>query len=204
MLKYLLLAPPLFAAPARAWRSPMRPVLTAMAAVASLQTAGCAATAAETASPGAFVAVPSAEEKTLQATAGSTTEDYTGEVRAAAAEFVSAFNGLDQQRFDALWAEDATVFFPQPPFPIRRVDGKAQVVGWFKRFMDAQRSAGKSPEVDPKDLQIQMAGPSSAVVSFHLGSGATAAARRTLVYRRDATGWRIIHLHASALTSKQP
>lgn len=128
--------------------------------------------------------------------------DRSGEVRAAAAEFVAAFNDLDQPRFDALWAEDATVFFPQPPFPIRRVEGKAQVVGWFKRFMDGQRSAGKSPGVDPRDLQIQMAGAESAIVSFHLGSAATAAARRTLVYRRDSTGWRIIHLHGSALRSE--
>lgn len=134
-----------------------------------------------------------------QQSAMASTTDYSGEVQAAAAEFVSAFNALDQQRFDALWAEDASVFFPQPPFPIRRVDGKAEVVGWFKRFMDAQRSAGRSPEVDPKDLRIQMAGPDGALVSFHLGSSETAATRRTLVYRREAGGWRIVHLHASAL-----
>ena len=126
-----------------------------------------------------------------------------GEVRAAAAEFVSAFNALDQQRFDGLWAEDATVFFPQPPFPIRRVDGKAEVLTWFKRFMDSQRSGGRTPGVDPKDLQIQMAGPNAAIISFHLGSDATSAARRTLVYRRDANGWRIIHLHGSALTAQK-
>ena len=132
------------------------------------------------------------------------TTNQEGEVRSAAAEFVSAFNGLDQRRFEALWADDATVFFPQPPFPIRRVDGKAEVLGWFKKFMDSQRSAGKSPGVDPKDLQIQMAGSNSAIVSFHLGSSPASAARRTLVYRREAGGWRIVHLHGSALTSQKP
>jgi len=132
----------------------------------------------------------------------TSTIDHSGAVRAAAGEFVAAFNGLDQARFDALWADDATVFFPQPPFPIRRVDGKEQVAGWFKKFMDSQRSAGKSPGVDPKDLHIQMAGPDAAIVSFHLGTDAAAAARRTLIYRRDAMGWRIVHLHGSALTAK--
>jgi ketosteroid isomerase-like protein len=67
--------------------------------------------------------------------------------------------------------------------------------------MDCQRSAGRTPGVEPKDLHIQMAGSSSAVVSFHLG---TAAARRTLVYRREAGGWRIVHLHGSSLKSEQP
>ena len=124
-------------------------------------------------------------------------------VMAAAAEFVSAFNELDQQRFDALWAEDASVFFPRPPFPIRRIDGKTEVLAWFKRFMDAQRSGGDSPEVDPKDLRILMAGPGSAVVSFHLGNNPDSAGRRTLVYRREAAGWRIVHLHASGLTTEK-
>ncbi len=130
-----------------------------------------------------------------------TTNDVD-EVRAAAAEFVSAFNQLDQPRFDALWAEDATVFFPQPPFPIRRIDGRAEVLTWFKRFMDSQRSAGRSPRVDPKELQVQMAGRDSAIVSFHLGSDTAAVARRTLVYRRDAARWQIVHLHGSALTTE--
>ena len=124
------------------------------------------------------------------------------EVRAVAAEFVAAFNGLDQARFDALWAEDATVFFPQPPFPIRRVEGKAEVLSWFRRFMDSQRSAGRSPGVDPKELHVQMAGPDAAIVSFHLGTDPAAAARRTLVYRREAAGWRIVHLHGSALRTE--
>ena len=129
--------------------------------------------------------------------------DAAGEVKAAATEFVSAFNALDQARFDGLWAEDAAVFFPQPPFPIRRVEGKAQVLSWFKRFMDAQRSAGKSPGVDPNDLLVQMIGPTAAIVSFHLGSEPSAAARRTLVYRKDASGWRIVHLHGSALRAEE-
>lgn len=126
------------------------------------------------------------------------------DVRAAVSEFVSSFNALDQARFDALWANDATVFFPQHPFPIRRVDGKVEVLTWFKLFMDSQRTAGKSPGVDPKEVQVQMAGPDAAIVSFHLGSDPAAVARRTLVYRREAGSWRIVHLHGSALTAKKP
>lgn len=123
------------------------------------------------------------------------------DVRAAAARFTLAFNALDQARFDALWAEEATAFFPYAPFPIRRVDGRAEVLAWFKRFMDSQRAAGKSPGVDLKDLRVQMAGADGAVVSFHLGNDPKSAARRTLIYRRDADGWRIVHLHASVVTA---
>ena len=126
------------------------------------------------------------------------------EVRAAAAAFASAFNALDAARFNVLWAVDASVFFPQPPFPIRRIDGKANVLAWFGRFMDAQRKAGRPPGVDPKDLQIQLLGTDSAIVSFHLGTGPDAVARRTLVYRREAGGWRIVHLHASSLSAPKP
>ena len=123
------------------------------------------------------------------------------EVRTAVAAFVSAFNALDQVRFDALWAEDATAFFPYPPFPIRRVDGRAAVLAQFKWFMDDRRTAGKSPSVDPKDLRVQLAGPDAAIVTFHLGSDPQSAARRTLIYRREPGGWRIVHLHASARTA---
>ena len=126
------------------------------------------------------------------------------EVRAAAAAFASAFNALDAARFAPLWADDASVFFPQAPFPIRRVDGKADVLTWFGRFMDNRRKAGSGPGVDPKELQVTMLGANSAIVSFHLGTDADYVARRTLVYRRDAAGWRIVHLHGSALSAPKP
>ena len=151
--------------------------------VGSLLLAACAGSTAREAPP---VAAPAILET---------------EVRAAAAEFVSAFNALDQARFDALWAEDATVFFPRPPFPIRRVEGGTEVLSWFKKFMDAERKGGDSPGVDPKELHVQLVGRDAAIVSFHLGSDPKAVSRRTLIYRRDPGGWRIVHLHGSALTA---
>ena len=119
------------------------------------------------------------------------------DVVAAVSEFASAFAALDKARFDRLWASDATAFFPQHPFPIRRVDGKAAVIEWFHRFMDARK--GKPMTLDPKDLQIQRFGD-AAVATFHLGSSEQAAGRRTLVLRREAGAWKIVHLHASSLT----
>ena len=121
----------------------------------------------------------------------------SAEVEAAVREFASAFAALDKVRFDRLWASDATAFFPQHPFPIRRVEGKAAVTQWFHRFMDARK--GKPMTLDPKDLLIQRLGD-AAVATFHLGSSEQAAGRRTLVLRREAGAWKIVHLHASSLT----
>ena len=65
--------------------------------------------------------------------------------RAAVTEFLAAFNGLDNARFNALIASDASVFFPQHPFPIRRASGKKDVTDWFNRFFDAQRKRRAMP-----------------------------------------------------------
>lgn len=133
-----------------------------------------------------------------QAAVNEVAQSADAEVQAAVAEFVSAFASLNKDRFDALFASDASVFFPQHPFPIRRVDGKAAVTEWFHRFMDARN--GQAMTLDPKDLQIQRFGD-AAVATFHLGSGELAAGRRTLVLRWEAGDWKIVHLHASNLTA---
>ncbi len=41
-----------------------------------------------------------------------------------------------------------------------------------------------------------MAGPDAAVVSFHLGAE-EAPARRSVVFRREPGGWKVVHWHAS-------
>lgn len=131
----------------------------------------------------------------------ATTAGDEAEVRAAAAAFVSAFNEMDMARFAPLWSSDATVFFPRPPFPIRLVEGRDSVLPWFLQFMETLRKENSSPGVDPQDLRVQMLGKGGAVVTFHPGAEPGRAGRRTLVYRREPDGWRIVHLHASALAN---
>ena len=120
---------------------------------------------------------------------------------AAIEAFVSAFNALDRTRFDALFAEDVTLFFPSAPFPVRRVEGKSETLSWFGRFFDSMRKRGASPGIQPQDLKVQDYG-SLAIATFHLGGGENVA-RRTVVLRRQRGRWAIAHLHASSETEKR-
>ena len=115
--------------------------------------------------------------------------------------FVSAFNALDGARFDALFAEDVTLFFPASPFPVRRTEGKKATLLWFGRFFDSLRMRGAGPGIEPQDLQVQDYGD-VAVASFHLGSGERVG-RRTVVLRRQGGRWTIVHLHASSETERR-
>ena len=123
-------------------------------------------------------------------------------VHAAAQGFLAAFDSLQFDRFRGYFAEDMTMFFPFPQVPARG-DGKAAVEEVFGRFMTAQREARATagrPMVQgiaPRDLKVQMAGPDAAVVSFHLGAEATPA-RRSVVFRREPGGWKVVHWHASS------
>ena len=120
---------------------------------------------------------------------------------AAVEAFVSAFNALDRTRFDALFAEDVTLFFPSAPFPVRRIEGKEATLLWFGRLFDSMRKRGASPGIQPQDLKVQNYGD-VAIATFHLGGGERVA-RRTVVLRRQRGRWAIAHLHASAETEKR-
>lgn len=144
--------------------------------------------------PAGAVAAPKVRSNAVAAPSVSTPE-------AAVQAFVSAFNALDRARFDALFADDVTLFFPSAPFPVRRVEGKAATLEWFGRFFDSLRKRGASPGVQPRDLKVQDYG-AVAIATFHLGGGESVG-RRTVVLRRERGRWAIAHLHASSETEKR-
>ena len=119
----------------------------------------------------------------------------------AATAFLEAFNALDAERFDSFFADDATMFFPDGPFPQQRVEGKAAVTAAFHQFFDLARERGATRlGIRPQDLTAQEHG-AFAVVTFHLrGNGNIG--RRSLVFRREPNGWRIVHFHASSLEAR--
>ena len=118
------------------------------------------------------------------------------EAEAAVQAFVSAFNALDRARFDALFAEDVTLFFPSSPFPLKRVEGKKATLEWFGRLFDSMSRRGASPGIKPQDLNVQTYGD-VAIATFHL-IGGQSVGRRTVVLRRHHGQWAIVHLHASS------
>lgn len=134
----------------------------------------------------------------------SATTQGDGSLLAAEAAFIDAFNGLDQARFDAAWAEDATIFFPRGPFPAERIEGKAEITAVFKRLFDAVRARNPAARLNikPTKLLTQQYGDVG-VVTFEL-EGADARGRRTLVMRRTGGRWLIVHMHASEQPVPKP
>jgi len=54
--------------------------------------------------------------------------------------------------------------------------------------------------LDPLDLRVEQLSEDVALVTFHLVDGGTLN-RRTLVFKREPNGWKIVHIHASNLTA---
>lgn len=119
-----------------------------------------------------------------------------------ATAFMEAFNGLDQSKFDAFFAPDATMFFPDGPFPQARVEGKEAVTAAFRQAFEMARKNGATRlNITPLDMQVQDYGD-LAIATFHLkGNGNIG--RRSIIMRREQAGWQIVHFHASALKEKQ-
>ena len=120
-------------------------------------------------------------------------------------EFLVPFASRDFDRFIPYFAEDATMFFPPAnTAPTGLVRGRAQIEQAFKTLYAAYpRKPGSAPTpITPKDLLVQQSGD-HAVVTFLLGSE-TAPGRRTIVLRRVADQWKIVHLHGSQANDNLP
>jgi uncharacterized protein (TIGR02246 family) len=124
-------------------------------------------------------------------------------VRQVVDAFVESLNTADIDAFSALFAPEATVFFPLSPVA-GLLEGKAEIVKVFSIFFESVRSSGKGPrymELTPEDLKIQLFGD-TAVATFHF-SGRTMYSRRTLVLHRAGGKWLIVHMHGSGLPIKE-
>ena len=114
-------------------------------------------------------------------------------------EFFTALNSFDAGRYKATLAENATLFFTGPPFPIRRVQGRTEIMRLVTPLFDTARARGTKGTVRPEDIEFQTWGDTS-VVTFHISVG-SGLDRRTFVLRRQYGRWRIEHLHASLAVS---
>lgn len=115
--------------------------------------------------------------------------------------YLAAFNARDFDGFRATFADDITTFFDRP-FPPERLEGRAAVEGVFRRGFAYFHPAAGTPQPPPPaplvpvDLRVQVFGD-AAVISFLIRTPAEVA-RRTLVVHRGASGWRVVHIHASS------
>jgi ketosteroid isomerase-like protein len=118
-------------------------------------------------------------------------------VRGFLAEFLSAFNNLEWDKFRNSFTEEATVFYPRGT--ANRVNGRAEIEAHFRLIFEqirAGRTKGPYMDLQPRGMQLQILGE-TAIVTFHLDDRPGFINRRTLVLRKSGGVWKIAHLHAS-------
>jgi ketosteroid isomerase-like protein len=123
-------------------------------------------------------------------------------IQAFLQKFLAAFDNLDWPAFADCFSDSATVFYPAPP-NLRRTDSRGQFEkAWLGVFERIKKESGRSSppymQLKPEDLQIEILADGAALVTFHLTNG-NILSRRTLVLKKFALGWKIVHIHASNL-----
>ncbi|HEY1467473.1 MAG TPA: nuclear transport factor 2 family protein [Candidatus Acidoferrum sp.] len=125
-------------------------------------------------------------------------------VRAFLADFVSAFDNLEWDKFRNSFTDDATAFYPRGAAD--RADGRAQYEAHFRLVFEqirAGRTSGPYMDLQPRDLRVQIIG-TAAIVTFQLDDRPGFVNRRTLVLRKLGGLWKIAHLHASEVGISPP
>ena len=116
----------------------------------------------------------------------------------AAATFLDAFKKMDESRFDSFFDPQATMFFPDGPFPNGRVEGRHAVLSEFHSFFKLAKSRGRTVlNIVPLEQRVQRFGD-VAVVTFRLDQEG-AVGRRSIVFRNVGKEWLIVHFHASTI-----
>jgi ketosteroid isomerase-like protein len=116
------------------------------------------------------------------------------EVRQAMDRFLTALNTLDLVQIDSMFTDDVSAFVPSVQGTA--VKGRAAMRqifdGYAARFPD-----GPPPPTVPQDLVV-FSSRGLGVVAFVVPDSARGVVRRrTFVFRRTPSGWRISHYHAS-------
>ncbi|HET9803277.1 MAG TPA: nuclear transport factor 2 family protein [Candidatus Acidoferrum sp.] len=129
------------------------------------------------------------------------------EVRLALEKFFAAFSNLDWPAFRACFDDSATVFHPSAAH-MRRTDSPSEFdTAWREVFDRIRKQSGRSKppymDLNPADLNISVLAPGVALVTFHL-PGAEVFGRRTIVLKKFADGWKIVHIHASNFALSSP
>ncbi len=126
------------------------------------------------------------------------------EVREALAKFVYAFDNLDWEAFCLAFDHNATVFCPRA-FP-EPANGRAEFEKTFKVVFQQIRggkTAAPHMDIQPKDMKVQMFG-NCAIATLHLDDRPGLLGRRTIVLTKTKAGWKIVHLHASEVSTISP
>ena len=124
-----------------------------------------------------------------------------GEIERVVTGFLAAVDAGDRAALGECFETEATMYVPFDDTP-DLVEGRAAILQRFDRLFAAWRRRGLStPYVGfaPKQFRACAAGPGHALATFTVGIEG-APGRRSVLLRRSASGWRILHLHASNLS----
>ena len=132
----------------------------------------------------------------------TTRSSPTPSIEDALSAFITAFENLDWQKFRACFSTNATIFHPSAP-NIRRVESPDQFERvWLDVFEGIKKESGRtSPpymNLRPLDLRVENLSENVALATFHLSDDGTLG-RRTIVFKREPDGWKIVHIHASTI-----
>ena len=122
------------------------------------------------------------------------------EIERVVTGFLAAVDAGDRALLGESFDREATMYFPFADTP-GLVSGRAAILDRFDRLFAAWRRRGiTTPYVGfaPTQLQTHGAGPGHALATFTVGIEG-APGRRSVLFRRSAAGWKILHLHASNL-----
>lgn len=125
-------------------------------------------------------------------------------LRATLQLFLDAIDRADLAALVPLWAADATMYFPfaNSPAPFH---GRDAIVARFERmFADLRaRNPAGPPYVGFRVLAFEC----TPLDDRHVLACSTLAfgrelGRRTIVFRREPSGWRLLHVHASNMADR--
>ncbi len=115
--------------------------------------------------------------------------------------FLVALGASDPAGIEAVISEDASMFLLAANGR-EAVRGRVAIVARFSRMFELIRDSGApAPRFVVEDFQVVELGPDYRLADSLVRAGEELG-RRSLVFRREAGGWRILHMHASNATPR--
>ena len=124
--------------------------------------------------------------------------DTNTDIRGTLNDFFRAVEAMELDRVATFFDEDAQMFSPLGTYAAR-LDGRAAILAQFKAIADAIKQMPAPLKIDPQHMAVREFGD-LALVTFHLNLPGGPLHRRSFLLRRNANGWQIVHIHASAAT----